>query len=1724
MAEKEILSRIEANDPSLALLRWQIYEDESVVSRIAKRIKNNTNLKQINLSGNITNASCSAVTQILELGKAVQHLNLSQSKIGVKGLEKIAKALETNTTLQCLTLSQTKHPQLNDVAIASIATALTINKTLNRLEFIAFNITNLGAKSLAGMLAHNSTLESLKLSANPFGNDGMKDIARSLKTNKGLRRLYLDRQVRGEANLNDKGILYVAHILKDFNSTLELLSFNQSVIDEKSLSALVDCSLSPTCNLRVLRLASSNLTDEHLLILARGLRQNCSLTSLDLSNNKITDDGVTHLRLRSNAFLRELNLSGNEKVGNKAMLELGRMLKYNHSLVRLLCNDCPVADKAKSGLSAYIELNFTIRHISFSAEDNGRGLSSEGNAFLERNTDKANKLANLHQSFKQKRMKGDSGLFSNTYQKALDLGGFHFCSDTSTLVKFIKKELRKKQGKGLTKLYLYSNRLPHFPQEVMLYGHELTVLDLSGNFLTSIPSSALSNMKSLEHLDLRFNRLSSIPPEIALLTNLRILLLDHNDLESLPKRIFALKKLTQLTLSQNPIEEKDLCLMSIYEQINHPALHLSGLKMFTLPEEFFLAVAESKTIDTINLSNNKLTSLPPEIGSLTSITSLDVSNNNLNGLPWQLGDLTNLKTLNLSGNPLVLIPDEVVTQEVSKLLGYVRALKDGKSKVYRMKLMFVGQENVGKTSLYNLLSTTAQDEEDMTEEEILLQNAVKKKNSIVPGAIARKAKIVVPGVGDKEALGNEFVDTVSTDGIDIHNLRFPAAAPEGKDVNVSCWDFAGQELYYSTHAFFLSKRSLFLVVFNMAEPIEVSKKKIDYWLASIHSKTKASPVLVVGTHRDAKKCTKEYVKEMFGALAGSYQDKYPGIKGYFAVSCRTKKGFKKLREALLSTVLEQKHMGEEIPSSFAMLEEQIKIARKAISPPILMMEDFKEMAIKCGVEDRSVASALQFMHDLGIIVKFTGNSYRTNLALENLIILDPTWLSSVFRSIVTTKHNCVSEGIIEHKNLIHIWKPPKYPTELHESLLAILEKCEVSYPLQKGLSSGRSLIATLLPDLKPVPEDLERAGWAASCLTKDKRDGTIMRVYGLDFLPHGLFSRFMVRTLQITSPKLYWKNGILVAHNSVGGNTLGLLEANEEEQQIYIQVRGTNPANLMTILDASLMNLVQSWFEVNCEAFAVCRCDHCGKGKKKLSERTLVPLSVCQKSAFQGEDSVPCPHTSSVPLDLLVPDLTLADLSDAFIQFDDIELGTQIGEGGAATVYKGEYKGQTVAVKELKMNTKKKLSEEKRELMKIQIFNEFRAEAWIMKTLQHPNIVRMIGLSKRPLALVTEYVPHGSLYDLLHRDDLDKILNWKMRMKLVIDIAKGVECMHAQTPQIIHRDLKTLNVLLTSIDPDEQVVCKVADFGTCVASTTFVGRVVDNPLWLAPEIMAGYEYSEKADIYSFAMIMYEVLTAKLPFDEYEIRFVAKLEKQIEEGLRPTIPVASTPPLYAQLMRDCWAGNPNDRPPMTEVVRRLKAMYSDIAELPYGWEDASLAVEAAAIEAENESKRREKEEQQGLASPQRDNRRALLRSTDLFTGNDMLGKSGSLVGADSPVVSALNRHSKDSPTVSPTSSFSDNPETKGWSTGRYMQQAMFSNGGLDSIDTRSHEKLPLPNDGSGDLSNKSKKGSKKLPRLDKGKEKEKTPKKEKTKKEKTKKEKTKKDKSKKKGKEEVVVNL
>ena len=147
-----------------------------------------------------------------------------------------------------------------------------------------------------------------------------------------------------------------------------------------------------------------------------------------------------------------------------------------------------------------------------------------------------------------------------------------------------------------------------------------------------------------------------------------------------------------------------------------------------------------------------------------------------------------------------------------------------------------------------------------------------------------------------------------------------------------------------------------------------------------------------------------------------------------------------------------------------------------------------------------------------------------------------------------------------------------------------------------------------------------------------------------------------------------------------------------------------------------------------------------------------------------------------------------------------------------------------------------------------------------MEVIRHPNIVLFLGAcTKAPnLCIVLEYCSRGSLWSLLH--DAQIKMSWEYRKKFALVIAKGVYYLHTNQRPILHRDLKSLNVLL-----DHALNCKLADFGWTRVIDKEMTSKIGTYQWMAPEVIRGYKYSEKADVFSFGIILWELATRKPPY-------------------------------------------------------------------------------------------------------------------------------------------------------------------------------------------------------------------------------------------------------------------
>ncbi|PNX74450.1 serine/threonine-protein kinase CTR1-like protein, partial [Trifolium pratense] len=162
-------------------------------------------------------------------------------------------------------------------------------------------------------------------------------------------------------------------------------------------------------------------------------------------------------------------------------------------------------------------------------------------------------------------------------------------------------------------------------------------------------------------------------------------------------------------------------------------------------------------------------------------------------------------------------------------------------------------------------------------------------------------------------------------------------------------------------------------------------------------------------------------------------------------------------------------------------------------------------------------------------------------------------------------------------------------------------------------------------------------------------------------------------------------------------------------------------------------------------------------------------------------------------------------------------------------------------------------------------FKEFMREVAIMKHLRHPNIVLLMGAVTQPpnLSIVTEYLSRGSLYRLLHRPGAKEVLDERRRLSMAYDVAKGMNYLHKRNPPIVHRDLKSPNLLV-----DKKYTVKVCDFGLSrLKANTFLSSksAAGTPESMAPEVLRDEPSNEKSDIYSFGVIMWELATLQQPW-------------------------------------------------------------------------------------------------------------------------------------------------------------------------------------------------------------------------------------------------------------------
>ncbi|XP_071731672.1 serine/threonine/tyrosine-protein kinase HT1-like [Rutidosis leptorrhynchoides] len=269
-----------------------------------------------------------------------------------------------------------------------------------------------------------------------------------------------------------------------------------------------------------------------------------------------------------------------------------------------------------------------------------------------------------------------------------------------------------------------------------------------------------------------------------------------------------------------------------------------------------------------------------------------------------------------------------------------------------------------------------------------------------------------------------------------------------------------------------------------------------------------------------------------------------------------------------------------------------------------------------------------------------------------------------------------------------------------------------------------------------------------------------------------------------------------------------------------------------------------------------------------------------------------------------------ADMSQLFI-------GNKFATGRHSRVYRGVYKQKDVAIKLVSQ------PEEDGDLASM-LEKQFTSEVELLFRLQHPNIITLIAACKKPpvFCIITEYLAGGSLRAYLHQQEPYSVPP-NLVLKMALDIAWGMQYLHSQG--ILHRDLKSENLLL-----GEDMSVKVADFGIsclesqCGSAKGFTGTY----RWMAPEMIREKKHTKKIDVYSFAIVLWELFTALTPFDDMTPEQAAFAVCQ--KNARPPLP-DSCPGAFRQLIKRCWSSKPDKRPGFDEIVRILERYLECVEE-------------------------------------------------------------------------------------------------------------------------------------------------------------------------------------------------
>ena len=629
--------------------------------------------------------------------------------------------------------------------------------------------------------------------------------------------------------------------------------------------------------------------------------------------------------------------------------------------------------------------------------------------------------------------------------------------------------------------------------------------------------SPLSGLTELQILDLsggRITDITALSPLLALqtldLTNTRV-----SDITPL----VSLSSLRWLNLNRTQVSD-------VTALASLSTLHSLYLKSTQVSD--ITPLASLSSLQTVDLASTRVSDGTP-IASLSALQTLDLCNTRVRDLSGLLdlirGGLPVKWTSQWQGTgmyvencPLTNPPPEIVQQGNDAVLNYfAERTKTGGDQLYEAKMLIIGDGGAGKTSLLRRLY---------------------QPNQPMPA------------------------EAESTKGISIHRHTF--TLKNGRTFRLNVWDFGGQEIYHATHQFFLTHRSLYILLDDTRKDDKsVQDPCFRYWLGLVEVFGGGSPVLIFQNEKSGRSKSID--------LDG-IKGRYTTVKEKFQGDLGQAQAADPLRDAIEYFAAHLPHIGEELPAPWIKVRADIE-DRAANEPYISQHEYFNIYKRHLEFDETKALFLSQYLHDLGVFLHF-----QKDILLKDTVILQNEWATQAVFKILDDESVKKNLGRFGEQDCTRIWKDSAYAAK-HAELLALMKKFELCYELPDK-SPREWLAPQLLPPAKPT----DVKDW-------NQPNDLVLR-YKYDFLPKGIISRLTVRMHRfVKRPTMAWVTGVLFERDSTGA----LVELLPDGQQIEIRARGPEAIGLLSAISSDLDGLNESFpgLKDKVKTLVPCSCEAC---------------------------------------------------------------------------------------------------------------------------------------------------------------------------------------------------------------------------------------------------------------------------------------------------------------------------------------------------------------------------------------------------------------------------------------------------------------------------------------------------------------------------------------------------